>query len=450
MQSLFSRREMLMRSGTGFGMLGLSSVLASELRADGSSAPMIPKQSHFPARAKNIIFLFMNGGPSHVDTFDPKPELKKQEGKPGKGGNYMPSPYSFKRYGESGIPISEIYPHLSECADELCILNGMHTSTPNHEPGLLMMNSGAQQPVRPCLGSWVTYGLGTENQNLPGFVVLCPGKPVVGPALWGNSFLPGIFQGTHINNSKIDPKNVIGHIRNQNLSTGSQRQLLDLLQHINRQHLEQREQDAQLEARIQSLEIAYRMQSEAQVAFDVSNETDTTQKLYGPGQFANGCLIARRLVERGVRMVQVYYGSGQPWDAHGDIMDHKRDALQSDQAIAALIKDLKQRGLLNETLIVWGGEFGRTPTAQGSKGRNHHNTGFTTWLCGGGVKRGYVHGATDELGVNAVENRTDVHDLHATMLHLLGLDHELLTYRYSGRDFRLTDVHGNVAHEIIA
>jgi hypothetical protein len=450
MQPLFSRREMLTRSGTGFGMLGLSSVLASEVRAAGSTDPMIPKQSHFPARAKNIIFLFMNGGPSHVDTFDPKPELKKQEGKPGKGGKYMPSPYSFKQYGESGIPISEIFPHLSTCADELCILNGMHTSTPNHEPGLMMMNSGAQQPVRPCLGSWVTYGLGTENQNLPGFVVLCPGKPVVGPALWGNSFLPGIFQGTHINNSKIDPKNVIGHIRNQNLSAGSQRQLLDLLQQINRRHLEKREKDAQLEARIQSLEIAYRMQAEAQDAFDVSRETDTIQKQYGPGQFANGCLIARRLVERGVRMVQVYYGSGQPWDAHGDIMDHKRDALKSDQAIAALIKDLKQRGLLNETLIVWGGEFGRTPTAQGSKGRNHHNTGFTTWLCGGGVKRGYVHGATDELGVNAVENRMDVHDLHATMLHLMGLDHGQLTYRYSGRDFRLTDVHGNVAQEIIA
>jgi hypothetical protein len=392
----------------------------------------------------------MNGGPSHVDTFDPKPELKKQEGKPGKGGKYMPSPYIFKQYGESGIPMSEIFPHLSECADDLCILNGMHTSTPNHEPGLLMMNSGAQQPVRPCLGSWVTYGLGTENQNLPGFVVLCPGKPVVGPALWGNSFLPGIFQGTHINNSKIDPKNVIGHIRNRNLSSNSQRQLLDLLQQINRRHLEKREKDAQLEARIQSLEIAYRMQAEAQDAFDVSRETDTIQKQYGPGQFANGCLIARRLVERGVRMVQVYYGSGQPWDAHGDIMDHKRDALKSDQAIAALIKDLKQRGLLNETLIVWGGEFGRTPTAQGSKGRNHHNTGFTTWLCGGGVKRGYVHGATDELGVNAVENRMDVHDLHATMLHLMGLDHGQLTYRYSGRDFRLTDVHGNVAQEIIA
>jgi hypothetical protein len=450
MHSMFSRREMLTRSGTGFGMLGLSSVLASEVGAASSPDPMVPKKTHFPAKAKNIIFLFMNGGPSHVDTFDPKPELKKQEGKPGKGGKYMSSPYSFKRYGESGIPMSEIYPHLSECADDLCILNGMHTSTPNHEPGLLMMNSGAQQPVRPCLGSWVTYGLGTENQNLPGFVVLCPGKPVVGPALWGNSFLPGIFQGTHINNSKIDPKNVIGHIQNRNLSSTSQRQLLDLLQQINRKHLEKREQDAQLEARIQSLEIAYRMQFEAQDAFDVSNESDTTQKAYGTGQFANGCLVARRLVERGVRMVQVYYGSGQPWDAHGNIMDHKRDAGQSDQAIAALIKDLKQRGLLNETLIVWGGEFGRTPTAQGSKGRNHHNTGFTTWVCGGGVKRGHVHGATDELGVNAVENRMDVHDLHATMLHLLGLDHEKLTYRYSGRDFRLTDVHGNVAHEIIA
>lgn len=450
MHSMFSRREMLIRSGTGFGMLGLSSVLANEVGAAAAPDPMVPKQTHFPAKAKNIIFLFMNGGPSHVDTFDPKPELKKQEGKPGKGGKYMPSPYSFKQYGESGIPMSEIYPHLSECADDLCILNGMHTSTPNHEPGLLMMNSGAQQPVRPCLGSWVTYGLGTENQNLPGFVVLCPGKPVVGPALWGNSFLPGIFQGTHINNSKIDPKNVIGHIQNRNLSSTSQRQLLDLLQQINRRHLEKREQDAQLEARIQSLEIAYRMQFEAQDAFDVSNETDTIQRAYGPGQFANGCLVARRLVERGVRMVQVYYGSGQPWDAHGNIMDHKRDAGQSDQAIAALIKDLKQRGLLNETLIVWGGEFGRTPTAQGSKGRNHHNTGFTTWLCGGGVKRGHVHGATDELGVNAVANRMDVHDLHATMLHLLGLDHEKLTYRYSGRDFRLTDVHGNVAHEIIA
>jgi hypothetical protein len=456
MRNLFSRREMLSRSGTGFGMLGLSSILASEAAADDknkklvSDDPLTPKMPHFAAKAKHIIYLFMNGGPSHVDTFDPKPALKTNEGKPGKGGKYMPSPYSFKKYGESGIDVSEIFPHLSKCVGDMCIVRGMHTSTPNHEPGLLMMNSGIQQPLRPCMGSWLTYGLGTENQNLPGYVVLCPGKPVVGPALWGSSFLPGIYQGTHINNSKIDPDKVIGHIKNKNLSPESQRQLLDLLQALNRKHLEQRKKDQQLEARIQSLEIAYRMQFEAREAFDVSKETKETQASYGPGEFSNGCLIARRLVERGVRMVQLYYGSGQPWDAHGNIMDHKRDAGKSDQAIAALINDLKSRGLLKDTLILWGGEFGRTPTAQGSKGRNHHNTGFSVWMAGGGVKGGYIHGATDELGVNAVENRMDVHDLHATMLHLMGLDHTKLTYRYSGRDFRLTDVHGDVAHEIIA
>ncbi|MDA0918628.1 MAG: DUF1501 domain-containing protein [Planctomycetota bacterium] len=445
-----TRREMLVRSGAGFGMLGLSSVLAQEAAADLAADPMSPKKPHFEPKAKHVIFLFMNGGPSHVDTFDPKPELKVQEGKPGPGGKYMPSPFKFAKHGEAGIDMSELYPHLGKVADELCILRSMHTSTPNHEPGLLMMNSGNQQPIRPCLGSWLTYGLGTENQNLPGFVVLCPGKPVVGPALWGNSFLPGIFQGTHINNSKIDPQNVIGHIRNKNLSTGSQRQLLDFLQTMNRKHLEAREQDQNLEARIQSLEIAYRMQTAATEAFDITRETKETQEAYGDGQFADGCLIARRLVERGVRMVQIYYGNGQPWDAHGDIMDHKRDADKSDQPIAALIADLKQRDLLKDTLIIWGGEFGRTPTAQGSKGRNHHNTGFTTWLAGGGVKAGHIHGATDELGVHAVEKRMHVHDLHATILHLLGMDHTKLTYRYSGRDFRLTDVHGEIHHEIIS
>jgi hypothetical protein len=445
-----TRREMLVRSGAGFGILGLSSVLAQEAAADLASDPMSPKKPHFEPKAKHVIFLFMNGGPSHVDTFDPKPELKVQEGKPGPGGKYMPSPFKFAKHGEAGIDMSELYPHLGKVADELCILRSMHTSTPNHEPGLLMMNSGNQQPIRPCLGSWLTYGLGTENQNLPGFVVLCPGKPVVGPALWGNSFLPGIFQGTHINNSKIDPQNVIGHIRNKNLSTGSQRQLLDFLQTMNRKHLEAREQDQNLEARIQSLEIAYRMQTAATEAFDITRETKETQEAYGGGQFADGCLIARRLVERGVRMVQIYYGSGQPWDAHGNIMDHKRDADKSDQPIAALIADLKQRDLLKDTLIIWGGEFGRTPTAQGSKGRNHHNTGFTTWLAGGGVKAGHIHGATDELGVHAVEKRMHVHDLHATILHLLGMDHTKLTYRYSGRDFRLTDVHGEIHHEIIS
>ena len=446
----FTRREMLVRSGAGFGMLGLSSVLAQEAAKDLSANPMSPKQPHFEPKAKHVIFLFMNGGPSHVDTFDPKTELKTQEGKPGPGGKFMPSPFKFAKYGQAGIDMSELFPHLGKVADELCILRSMHTSTPNHEPGLLMMNSGNQQPIRPCLGSWLTYGLGSENQNLPGFVVLCPGKPVVGPALWGNSFLPGIFQGTHINNSKIDPENVIGHIRNRNLSSGSQRQLLDLLQNLNQKHLEARAQDQNLEARIQSLEIAYRMQTAATEAFDISRETKETQREYGDGQFASGCLIARRLVERGVRMVQVYYGGGQPWDAHGNIMDHKRDADKSDQPIAALIADLKQRDLLKDTLIIWGGEFGRTPTAQGSKGRNHHNTGFTTWLAGGGTKGGHIHGATDDLGVHAVDKRMHVHDLHATILHLLGLDHTKLTYRYSGRDFRLTDVHGEVHHEIIA
>ena len=453
------RRELLRQSGVGFGLLGLSALaddalvdnaLANDAKTARKSSPLAVRPAHFPARAKRVIFLFMNGGPSHVDTFDPKPELKKQEGKPGPGGKFMPSPFKFAQHGESGIAMSELYPHLSKCADDMCVIRSMHTTTPNHEPGLLMMNSGAQQPIRPCLGSWLTYGLGTENQNLPGYVVLCPGKPVVGPALWGSSFLPGVFQGAHINNSKIDPKNVIGHIRNEQLTPKSQRALLDLLQTLNEKHLDERKQDQQLEARIQSLEIAYRMQAEAQEAFDLSRETAVTHQQYGKGEFADGCMIARRLVERGVRMVQLYYGSGQPWDAHGDIMDHKRDADKSDQPIAALINDLKARGLFDETLIIWGGEFGRTPTAQGAKGRNHHNTGFTMWMAGGGVKGGYIHGATDDVGVHAVEKRMDVHDLHATILHLMGMDHTKLTYRYSGRDFRLTDVHGNVGTELLA
>lgn len=453
--SLFwSRREMLTRSAAGFGMVGLAGMLAGERSAVAESAvsgaPLAPRAVHFPARAKHLIFLFMNGGPSHVDTLDPKPELVKQAGKPGPGGNFMPSPFKFQQRGESGVEISELYPHLGDCIDDLCVIRSMYTSTPNHEPGLFMMNSGTQQPTRPCLGSWLTYGMGTENQNLPGFVVLCPGKPVVGPALWSNSFLPGIYQGTHINNGQLDPKKVIGHINNAHLNPDAQRRVLDLMQRLNRDHLSSRGTDAALEARIESLEMAYRMQFEAQEAFDISRESQATRTLYGPGQFADGCLIARRLVERGVRMVQVFYGSGQPWDAHGNIQDHARDAKNSDQAIAALIRDLKSRGLFDETLILWGGEFGRTPTAQGATGRNHHATGFSVWLAGGGVKGGMTYGATDELGVKAIDKRMSVHDLHATLLHLMGIDHKRLTFRYSGRDFRLTDVHGEVAHDIIA
>ncbi len=453
-----SRRDLLARTGAGFGMLGLASLLggADEALAGvatksqaTSENPLAPKAPHFPAKAKHVIFLFMNGGPSHVDTFDPKPKLKAYEGKPGKGGKYMPSPFKFTKRGESGVEVSEIFPHVGGVIDDICVLRSLHTPTPNHEPGLFMMNSGIQQPTRPAMGSWLTYGLGSENQNLPGFVVLCPGKPVVGPALWSNSFLPGIYQGTHINNRKLDPAKVIGNIQNRHLSATSQRRMLDLMQQLNRVHLANRDRDNNLEARIASLEMAYRMQFEAQDAFDISKESATIRKQYGSGEFADGCLISRRLVERGVRMVQVFYGSGQPWDAHGNIMDHKRDAGKSDQPIAALIRDLKSRGLFDETLIVWGGEFGRTPTAQGSKGRNHHNTGFSMWLAGGGVKGGMTYGATDELGVHSVENRMSVHDLHATMLHLLGMNHEKLTYRYSGRDFRLTDVHGRVVTEIL-
>jgi hypothetical protein len=456
---LVSRRDMLARTGTGFGMLGLASMLNTTGNVQaagkgtakaGSANPLAPRKPHFAPKAKHIIFLFMNGGPSHVDTFDPKPKLKEFEGKKGKGGKYMPSPFKFKKEGKSGLEVSDLYPHVSKVIDDICVVRSMHTPTPNHEPGLFMMNSGVQQPTRPSLGSWVTYGLGSENQNLPGYLVLCPGKPVVGPALWSNSFLPGIYQGTHINNKKIDPKKVIGHLNNRHLSQSSQRRLLDLLQSMNRNHLEKRGQDNNLEARIESLEMAYRMQFEAQTAFDISRESAVTRKQYGSGQFADGCLISRRLVERGVRMVQLYYGSGQPWDAHGNIMDHKRDALKSDQPIAALIKDLKSRGLFDETLIIWGGEFGRTPTAQGSKGRNHHNTGFSVWMAGGGVKGGMTYGATDELGVHAVENRVSVHDLHATVLHLMGMDHKRLTYRYSGRDYRITDVHGEIINDIIA
>jgi hypothetical protein len=452
MQPFISRRQMLTNAAAGFGLMGLTSVLADERGTSASTdgSPLAPKLSHYQAKAKHVIFLFMNGGPSHVDTFDPKPELEKQAGQPGPGGKYMPSPFKFHKRGESGLEVSEIYPHVGECMDDICVIRSMYTSTPNHEPGLLMMNSGVQQPTRPCMGSWLTYGLGTENQNLPGFVVLCPGKPTVGPALWSNSFLPGIFQGTHINNEKLDPTKVIAHVNNTHLPPSEQRRLLDLMQRMNRQHLDSRGTDNQLEARIQSLDMAYRMQFEAQEAFDVGRETEATRKLYGPGQFADGCLIARRLVERGVRMVQVFYGGGQPWDSHGDIMEHKTHAGKSDQAIAALIRDLKSRGLLDETLILWGGEFGRTPTAQGEKGRNHHATGFSVWLAGGGVKGGMAYGATDEFGVKAVENRMSVHDLHATMLHLLGIDHERLTFRYSGRDFRLTDVYGKVNHSIIA
>ncbi|RPI77330.1 MAG: DUF1501 domain-containing protein, partial [Planctomycetaceae bacterium] len=411
---LIPRREAIARLGGGLGLVGLASALAEPATAapsapgvaDSDTSPLTPRSPHFPARAKRVIHLFMNGGPSQVDTFDPKPALEKHAGQePPKElvntmrrtkGKLMPTPFKFEKYGQSGIEVSELFPHIAKQIDDICVLRSMHTNLPNHEPSLLMMNSGETQPTRPSMGSWLSYGLGTDNQNLPGFVVLCPGKPVVGPQLWSNSFLPGIFQGVHINNSSLDPKKVISNIANAEISSSDQQQQLALMRRLNGLHRDRRAGDPQLEARIQALEMAFRMQTEAQEAFDISRESEATRKLYGEGEFANACLTARRLAERGVRMTQIYYGNGQPWDDHGDILNHRNHAQKSDQAIAALLIDLKARGLLDETLIVWGGEFGRTPTAEGSKGRDHNNLGFSMWLAGGGVKRGYVHGSTDE------------------------------------------------------
>jgi hypothetical protein len=454
-----SRRQMLRQSGIGLGMLG--GLLANEATlsaAEKAANPLAPKSPHFKPKAKRIIHLFMGGGPSQVDTFDPKPALEKYHGQQPSGaglkterktGGLYKSPFKFYKSGKSGIEVSEIFPEIAKQIDDICVVRSMHTDIPNHEPGLLLMTCGNTQPIRPSMGSWLLYGLGSENQNLPGFVVLCPGKPVVGPALWNNSFLPGIYQGCHIQN--LDPKKVIDHIQNRYLTSGTQRQQLDLINGLNKLHLERHPGDEQLDSRIQSLEMAFRMQTEATDVFDVTKEPAKIREEYGTGYFADACLAARRLVERGVRMVQVFYGAGQPWDDHSDIeKGHRSKAKDSDKAIAALLRDLKRKGLLEDTLVLWGGEFGRTPTSEGSSGRDHNNHGFSVWMAGGGVKGGLAYGATDEFGFAAVENKVHIHDLHATMLHLMGLDHEKLTYRYSGRDFRLTDVAGVVVKDILA
>ena len=435
---------------------------------------LIPKPDFAP-RAKNVIFLFMNGGVSQVDTFDPKPEFDKYHGKPisneikteRKTGSLMKSPFSFSRYGESGLEVSELFPHVGSCADDICAIRSMHTDIPNHEPSLLMMNTGHIQPGRPSLGSWLTYGLGTENQNLPGFVVLCPEQPtVIGPPLWSNAWLPAIHQGTFIPDEiprledDFDPYALIPNIPNENIEADDQRRELDLVECLNRLHLERLEQqDPEIEGAIESMETAYRMQTAAPDVFDIRKESAATQRLHGPGSTARGCLMAVRLIEQGVRMVQVYYAKGDPWDHHGDIFNHRVNARHSDQGFAAVIKDLKSRGLFDETLVVCGTEFGRTPVLETgggmaggrvTNGRDHNPFGLSVWLAGGGVKGGMTYGRTDDFGFKAVENPVHTHDLHATVLYLMGIDHEKLTYKYSGRDFRLTDVAGNVIHDIIA
>jgi len=431
---------------------------------------LLPKAAPLPATAKRVIHLFFNGGSSHIDTFDPKPALARYAGKElptpnlpteRKTGAAFPSPYKFQKYGQSGIEVSEIFPHVGSCVDDICFVRSMHADVPNHEPSLLLMNCGEARLIRPSMGSWLTYGLGTENQNLPAFIAMCPGGyPIQESQNWQAGFLPGIFQGTYINSQHEDIEKLVEHVRNNYSSPGQQRRQIDLVQSLNRMHEQQRGDDPQLEARVQSFELAYRMQSEVTEAFDTSREPQHIRDMYGPGVQARQILVARRLVERGVRFVQVWHGEGQPWDSHDDIeVNHRRLAKECDQAIGALLKDLKQRGLLDETLVICGGEFGRTPTVELPKagsnagkinGRDHNHYGFTTWLAGGGVKGGYVHGATDEFGFKAVEKPVHVHDLHATILRLMGFDHEKFTYRYAGRDFRLTDVHGHVVQELIA
>jgi len=554
-----TRREALRRVGNGFGMLAFASAVNQSIARAGVSTAdggvMVGKLD-YPQKVKRVIFLFMNGGCSTLDSFDPKPMLDKYDGQPMPGGGIkterrtgelMKSPFTFKKYGQCGMDISELWPHLGEVADDICWVRSVYTEIPNHEPSCLMINTGANQAGRPSMGAWITYGLGTDNQNLPGFVVLCPSLPTtVGSPLWSNGFLPAVNQGTFIANQvqnqnqngdgedgdnmdaaadqardkserkadakaedkdkdkadkgvmlkdkdkeakdgkmagkdakadakadakdakdkpkkvtiekNFDPKTMVSYVNNPKFSLTEQRRELDLLNKIEGIDEERVGSDQQVEAVVKSMETAYRMQTEAPEVFDVRKESQATLDMYGPGAVARGALMAVRLAEKGVRVTQVYYSSGDPWDAHADIMAHKTNAKNSDQAFAAVIKDLKQRGLWNDTLVVCGSEFGRTPLrevgggggAGVKRGRDHNPFGYTMWLAGGAVKGGTIYGATDDFAFKAVEKPVHVHDIHATILYLLGIDHKKLTYKYSGRDFRLTDVAGNVLHDLIA
>jgi hypothetical protein len=436
---MMTRRNMLATFGCGFGSMAYRTAQAA---------------SHHVAKAKHVIYLFLNGGASQVDTFDPKPMLTKFHGKPltmsnlkteRRTGNALGSPFAFKKYGQSGIEVSEIFAKTGEWIDEFCVIRSMHTERPNHEPSLFMLNCGTVLPGRPSMGSWLTYGLGTENRNLPGYVVMCPGAPVIGPQLWSSAFLPAEFQGVHLPNNETEIEKLVPYVRGKR-GLEEQRRQLDLLAKLNKD-----------DQGIRSMETAFRMQTEAPEVLDIKNKvTEAERARYGDTDFGRGCIMARRLVEKGVRMVQIYYGNGQPWDNHDDIMIHKRLAGGADPAIAALISDLKASGLLKETIVIVSGEFGRTPTVETSGlvpvqfGRDHNNHGFSLLIAGGGVKGGMTYGATDDFGFKAVDKPVHPHDIQATVLHLMGLDHTRLTYRYSGRDFRLTDVEGSVLHEIVA
>jgi hypothetical protein len=454
-----SRRDFLRRSGVGFGLLGLADLLGQQT----ATAATI-RGPHFAPKAKRVIHFFLNGGPSHVDTFDPKPALLKYAGQPlpktyiteRKTGAAFPSPFHFERYGQSGIEVSELFAKTAQHIDDIAVIRSMQAQVPNHEPSLMLMNCGDSIQPRPSLGSWLLYGLGSENQNLPGFVAMCPGGyPIKSAENWQSAFLPGVYQGTYVDSQNATVDRLIENIRSPHATPGEQRRELDLLRTLNMEHRRER-LDSRLEARIESFELAFRMQTEAADAFDLSREPQHIRDLYGNGVHGRQTLIARRLLERGVRFVQLWHGAGQPWDNHEKIEEnHRKLSAQLDQPVAALLSDLKQRGMLEDTLVIFGGEFGRTPTVEMSGstsklGRDHNHYGFSVWMAGGGVKGGTVHGSTDEFGFAAVENPVSVHDLHATILHLMGLDHERLTYRYSGRDFRLTDVEGKVVKEIVS
>jgi hypothetical protein len=470
--SLYSRREALKYSAIGFGHLALSAMLGQELAsanpADASAGPLAAKIPHFPAKAKRVVFLFMKGGPSQVDTFDPKPMLTRDSGKPApfelpkvlfaKAENLLKSPWKFKQYGESGLPVSDLFPNVAKHIDNLCILRSVHGTNPAHGGAALKLHTGSDQFVRPSLGSWVTYGLGTENEDLPAFITICPTLAHGGVNNWGSAFLPAYCQGTPIGNASLAAvKATVKHVRNSRIDLPEQRRQLDLIAEMNREHLQTTGQDAALEGRLNSFELAYRMQGLMPDIQDLSQETAATMQQYGlddpiTENFGRQCLMARRFLERGVRFVQVTHSDSEvQWDQHSNLYQgHTKNAAEVDKPIAGFLADLKARGMLEDTLVLWGGEFGRTPTAQGTDGRDHNPHGFTMWMAGGGVKGGFAYGATDDYGYYAVENKMHVNDLHATILHLLGMDHERLTYRYAGRDFRLTDVAGQVAKDIIA
>ena len=462
---VLSRRDLLSQSAGGFGMLALAALMGEEAKAEGNANPLAPKAPMFPARAKRVIFLFMHGGPSQVDTFDPKPLLTRDNGKPYSGprprvvfaqtGNLLKSPWEFKHYGQSGIEVSDLFPEVGKCVDDMCVMRSLYGDNTAHGGALLQLHTGSDTFVRPSMGSWVVYGLGTENQNLPGFITICPTLGHGGVQNWSSAFLPATYQGTPIGNAAIKAKAAtISNLNNPDSLAEIQRMQIDMLAGMDDEQKKHYGIDTTLESRIQSFELAFRMQSQAPDALDISKESKATLDLYGvdaepTDNFGRQCLLARRFVERGVRFVQVSHS--YKWDQHGNLKnDHEKNAREVDKPIAGLLKDLKARGLLKDTLVVWGGEFGRTPTAQGGDGRDHNPHGYTMWMAGGGAKPGFIYGATDDYGWYAQEDKMHLHDLHATILHLLGIDHTRLTYRYAGRDFRLTDVFGTVAPKVIA